>query len=214
MSPLIRVTIWAALGLLLAACDLNRVTTVVRVELESPTPAEAAQAAVVLQNRLAELLSRFSKVTATASGSGSGSGVDVVFTGEAPPDELIRSLVSQQGAMRMFLMDSPINVVVTDRDVEQAAASMGDSGPVINLRLTHAAGERMLAFTRRSIGKVMVTSWDRKQETRAVISGVFGQYLQTTGLDVQTVKLWVLLLGHGRLPVTVRSVEIRHPTAP
>jgi len=168
MSPLIRVTIWAALGLLLAACDLNRVTTVVRVELESPTPAEAAQAAVVLQNRLAELLSRFSKVTATASGSGSG--VDVVFTGEAPPDELIRSLVS--------------------------------------------AGERMLAFTRRSIGKVMVTSWDRKQETRAVISGVFGQYLQTTGLDVQTVKLWVLLLGHGRLPVTVRSVEIRHPTAP
>ena len=172
MSPLIRVTIWAALGLLLAPCDLNRVTTVVRVELESPTPAEAAQAAVVLQNRLAELLSRFSKVTATASGSGSGSGsgVDVVFTGEAPPDELIRSLVS--------------------------------------------AGERMLAFTRRSIGKVMVTSWDRKQETRAVISGVFGQYFQTTGLDVQTVKLWVLLLGHGRLPVTVRSVEIRHPTAP
>jgi len=74
--------------------------------------------------------------------------------------------------------------------------------------------ERMLAFTRRSIGKVMVTSWDRKQETRAVISGVFGQYFQTTGLDVQTVKLWVLLLGHGRLPVTVRSVEIRHPTAP
>lgn len=207
MSPLIRVAAWAAMSLLLAACNRNPVAAVVRVELESPTPEQTVASAVVLQNRLSELVSSFSKVTATPTGTG----VDVVFSGEAPPDELIRSHASMQGVMRMYLEESPINVVITDRDVEQAAASAGETGAVMNLKLSQSAGDRMLAFTRRNVGKVMVASWDRKIETRATIRGVFGERFQTTGLDVETTKLWVAILRHGRLPVAVRSVEIRHP---
>jgi preprotein translocase subunit SecD len=203
----IRLACWVTATLLLAACDMNKVAATVRVELESPTPEQTAAAAVVLQNRLSELVSSFSKVTATPSGTG----VDVVFAGEAPPDELIRSYASMQGVMRMFLADSPINVVVTDRDVEQATASRGPAGPVMNLMLRQPAGERMLAFTRRNVGKVMVTSWDRKTESRATIRGVFGAQFQTTGLDFDAQKLWVVMLRHGRLPVAVRSVEIRNP---
>jgi len=207
MIPKIRLACWVTATVFLAACDMNKVAATVRVELESPTPEQTAAAAVILQNRLSELVSNFSRVTATPAGTS----VDVVITGNAPPDELIRGYASIQGVMRMFLAESPVNVVITDRDVEQAAASEGDSGPLINLLLSQPAGDRMQDFTRRNVGKVMVTSWDRKTETRAVISGVFGGRFQTSGVDLDTAKLWVVMLRHGRLPVAVRSVEIRHP---
>jgi hypothetical protein len=65
MIPKIRLACWVTATVFLAACDMNKVAATVRVELESPTPEQTAAAAVILQNRLSELVSSFSRVTAT-----------------------------------------------------------------------------------------------------------------------------------------------------
>jgi len=193
---------------MLAGCGANEVTATVRVELESPTPEDTATSAAVLQRRFTDLLPGFfSKVTATASGTG----VDLVFTGEAPADEQIRTYASTQGIFRMYPVDQPNLLLVTDLDVEQVSASQGPNGPAIDLTLNERAGARLEAFTRQNLGKQLATSWDRKEEMRATISGVFGRRFQTTGVDADTARLRQIMLGSGRLPVSVRSVDIRHP---
>jgi len=203
------VAAFAAATVLLAACDVNKVTAMVRVELESPTPEEAATCAAVLQRRFADLLpGYFSKVTATPAGEG----VNLVFTGQPPADEQIRTYASTQGIFRMYPVDQPNYLLVTDLDVEQVSTSMGQGGPAIDLVLNERAGNRLETYTRQNVGKLLATSWDRKEEMRASIQGVFGRRFQTTGVDADTARLRQIMLSSGRLPIAVRRVDIRHPT--
>jgi len=207
MNPLTRHTAGLVLLAILAGCDTSKVVATARVELDAPTADQAAQTAVVLQKRFSELASGFSKVSATASGSG----VDLVFTGDAPADDVIRRYASTQGIFRMFAPDMPNMILVSDQDVEAVGATQGSNGPAIDIKLSDRAGERLLRHTSRNVGRLLVTSWDGKEEFRATIHDAFGERFQTTGVDAETALLRVVMLRHGRLPVRVASVEIRHP---
>jgi preprotein translocase subunit SecD len=192
----------------LSGCDRSTVTAKANINLEQATDAERDQAAMVLRARFEAIApSMFSSVDVKRSGAD----IVLVFRGEPPSDEEIRSYAASRGVMRMAPQDSPHNWLVTDRDVESVSVSGSSQGPVLDLRVSERAGQRLLQYTSRNQGKVLVTTWDEDAPFHASIQGIFSRQFQTTGFDAETAMRRRIILESGRLPVAVRNVEISHP---
>jgi preprotein translocase subunit SecD len=191
-----------------SGCDRSIVTAMAKIELEQASEAERDQSAAILRARFEAIgPSMFSSVEVIRSGED----IMLVFRGEPPGDEEIRSYAGSRGVMRMAPQDSPHNWLVTDRDVESVSVSHSDQGPVLDLRVSERAGQRLLEYTARNQGKVLVTTWDRDEPFRASIQGIFSRQFQTTGFDAETAMRRRIMLESGRLPVAVRNVQISHP---
>jgi preprotein translocase subunit SecD len=205
----IKAGVWTVLISLcvLSGCGPRAISTTARVHFEAASEAEMMQAAQILQARFNELRpSYFSTVTTTVVAQD----VALEFRGEAPADETIGSYAASQGIFRLYPLDAQNNLLVTDLDIEQVSATQGSTGPMLDLRVSESAGKRLLAYTSRNLGRVLITSWDRKEQSRAVVGGVFARQFQTTGMDRDTAMRLTIILRSGRLPVAVRSVDIAH----
>jgi preprotein translocase subunit SecD len=200
----------AALALLplLVACSPPPVSMTATVVLNDASPAQVAEAAQILQARFSELRPAMNSRVEAQPGPSS---VMLSFRGEAPTEETVRSYAGTQGIYRMYPMDSRANLLLTDRDIESVSVTSGDSGPVLNLQVHEPGAQRLLAFTSKGSGKVLVTTWDRDVLNRATVQGAFSSRFQTTGMDRDTAMRVMICLRHGRLPVRVRDIEIRRP---
>ena len=84
---------------------------------------------------------------------------------------------------------------------------------MLDLAVNERAGERLHNYTSRSVGRLLVTTWNGKEHSRARVGGVFSRQFQTTGMDRETAVMMMIMLKSGRLPVAVREVQIVHPGA-
>jgi hypothetical protein len=208
MNDWIRTAVVACALLGTAGCAPPSVTAIVLVELEDATDAERQASAPILEARCrAYLGSYFSEVSARPVRDG----VRIEFRGAAPPERVIQKIASTQGVMRISSQRSPHITIVSDRDVVAATPVKGEDSYQLELVLSGPAGQRMLEYTRRHQGELLVTTWDGGEPTSARIAGVFGPRFQTTGLDRETTLLRAVLLRGGRLPKPVKSVVIDHP---
>ncbi len=200
----------AALALLplLGACSPPPISMTATVALDEASPDQAAAAAQILQARFNELRPAMNSRVEAQPGPSS---VTLRFRGEAPTEEAIRSYAGTQGIYRMYPMDSRANLLLTDRDIESVSVTAGDTGPVLNLQVREPGAQRLLAFTSKNSGKVLVTTWDRDVLNRATVQGAFSSRFQTTGMDRDTATRVMICLRHGRMPVRVRDIEIRRP---
>jgi len=135
--------------------------------------------------------------------------VVVEFRGNAPADAELRSIGGVQGIFRVAPVDARNVLLFSDLDVEDASSFATDAGGAISIKLTERAGAKMAEFTKRNIGRLLITTLDRKEISRAQISGEFARMFQTTGLDQNLARNMAVILRHGRLPVAVTKVDIR-----
>lgn len=182
-------------------------STVATIRFAAATSADMAQAAIVLQTRFRELNPSHSSSFTVIVGE-----QDIVleFRGEAPPDQTIRDY-STQGVLRIYPADATRNWLVTDRDIEEVSARQGDAGAMLDIKVRDSAAQRLQSYTSRNVGRVLVTNWDGKEQSRATVRGVFSRQFQTTGLDRATALRMRIMLESGRLPVAVREIGIVHP---
>jgi hypothetical protein len=203
-------TFLAVLGLatfcLLAGCGPRAISTTATIRLESSTSAEMAEAGRILKARFDEIPPSYSSSVTVIVGP---LAVLLQFRGEAPSDQTIRDYASQ-GIFRIYPLDSPLNWLVTDRDVDLASARQGENGAVLDMVVSEKAGQRLFNYTSRNVGRLLVTSWNGKEQSRATVSGVFSRRFQTTGMDRDTALRMMTILKFGRLPKPVREIEIEH----
>jgi preprotein translocase subunit SecD len=198
-----------ACACILAGCGPQPISTTATIHFETSTGEEMAQAANILRARFDTLMPSHSSSFTTIVRD-----QDIVleFRGEAPPDQTIRDYASQ-GVLRIYAAESPLNWLVTDRDIESVHARQGDDGPVLDLAVNERAGERLHNYTSRSVGRLLVTSWNGKEQSRARVGGVFSRRFQTTVKDRDTALRMKAMLESGRLPVASREIEIAHPSS-
>ena len=194
--------------LTLAGCGPRPVSTIATVHFESATTAEMTEAAKVLLARFSEMSPSRSSTCTAALGERR---IVLEFRGESPADEIIRDYASSQGIFHIYPADARRNWLVSDRDVQGVNARAGETGAVFDLSVDEDAAQRLLQYTSSNLGKVLVTSWDGKEQTRATVQGVFSKRFQTTGIDRDAALRMMTILRSGRLPVAVREVEIAHP---
>ncbi len=194
--------------LTLVGCGPRPVSTIATVHFETATTAELTEAANVLLARFREMSpSRSSSCTAVVGDRR----IVLEFRGEPPADEIIRGYASSQGIFHIYPADARRNWLVSDRDVQIVNARASENGEVLDLSVDEDAAQRLLQYTSRNLGAVLVTSWDGKEQTRATVRGVFSKRFQTTGMDRDAALRMMITLRSGRLPVAVREVEITHP---
>ena len=199
---------FAMLGLL-SGCGPKPVSTSATIHFETSTPEEMALAGSILKARFDELTpTYFSSFTVVVHEK------DIVleFRGVAPADEVIREYASQ-GIFRIYAADSRLIWLVTDRDVQRVNALASENGFVLDMSVNESAGQRLQTYTSRNVGRVLVTSWNGKEQSRATVQGVFSRQFQTTGLDRETALRMRIMLESGRLPMAVREIDLVHPAS-
>jgi preprotein translocase subunit SecD len=197
----------AAMAMLLGACGPAPVTKVVTFRLETSTSEQRAAAARVLAARYDGYRPSSSTPLETRVLEDS---VVIEFRGEAPDDADLQSFGATQGVLRVSPADAKHILLFSDLDVEEATTMETVGGMALSIRLTERAGARMADFTKRNLGRLLVTTLDRKEVSRARINGTFGRDFQTTGLGLKEARDLGILLRHGRLPVAVTKVDIQH----
>ena len=198
----------------LTACGPRPVSTIATIHFENATPEQMTQAANILKERFSRLEYSFgSTITATVQDQR----VVLEFRGAAPTDDMIREHATQ-GVFRISPVDTPLLFLVTDLDIENVNAREDPSaqddanGFVLDLQVSERAGQRLLNHTSRNLGRVLITSWNGKEQSRAVISGVFSTRFQTSGLDRNTAGRMMVMLKSGRLPIAPEKIEIVRPS--
>lgn len=198
-----------ALALSVSACGPLPVTKVVTIGLEPSTVEQRTAAASILAARFdgyrASRTSSF--VTKVLEKS-----VVIEFRGDAPEDVVLQSTCAVQGIFRVSPADAKHRLLMSDLDIENATVFKLDDGGSLEIQLTERAGAKMEEFTRRNVGRVLITTLDRKEISRTTVSGVFGRRFQTSGLDLELARELALILRHGRLPVAVTNVDIKNST--
>ena len=136
-----------------------------------------------------------------------GNRIDFEFRGTSPAQKDLEYLANTQGVLRVVARDSPHIIWYSDRDIVSAECSRSSDNDYLNIRLTSAAGEKMLELTRRNVGKVLITTWDGQPLIDSTVQGVIGGSFQSSiPRDDQTAGFCVVI-KHGRLPVPVEKSE-------
>ncbi|MDE2149248.1 MAG: protein translocase subunit SecD [Gammaproteobacteria bacterium] len=147
-------------------------------------------------------------------------------TGDVPPDDEL--FYTRQGHQPVLLKREAI---AAGSEIVNVAPGFDQNGqPSVNVRLDAAAGQRMLHFTERNVGKPMavlyketqvVTNYNARGEpirerkkiedviNVATIQGVFGSQFQTTGVTNKEAHDLALLLKSGALAAPIDIVEER-----
>jgi hypothetical protein len=126
------------------------------------------------------------------------------FKGGAPASSIVTYLYKTPGRLRTTLVGNP-GVLFTDQDIEQAALAYENERHVVRLRLTPAAGNRVLALTTRNVGNTARLTLDGRLLLEAVITGALRDSFQITSPEQDTEKAMalVVVLQSGALPAVV-----------
>ena len=195
-----RVAIGLVLAVLVMGCTRQpEVSLNLRVSTADP---------VILQEVRRILLFRFSKFRpsflASIESTIDGSILSFRFKGGAPAQPIVTYLYQTPGRVWTTLVESSA-VLFTDQDIEQAALAYENKSHVVRLRLTPAAGNRVLALTTRNVGKTARLTLDGRVLLEAVITGVLRDSFQITSPEQDTEKAMALVavLQSGALPADV-----------
>lgn len=173
------------------------------------------QDSAVLEEVRRILLFRFGEFPASFFSSiettSDGSVISFRFKGGAPEDSILTYLYETRGKVRASLAESSA-ILFTDRDIEQAALAYENDTTVMRLRLTQAAGARVLALTTRSIGKTARVTLDGRPLIEATITGAFSDSFQVNlpDQDIEKGPALVAVLRSGALPAPVSLVKREH----
>jgi preprotein translocase subunit SecD len=142
----------------------------------------------------------FSSVESTIDGST----LSFRFKRGAPAQSTVTYLYQTPGRVRATLVEG-FGILFTDKDIEQAHLAFENERHVIRLRLTPAAGNRVLALTTRNVGKTARLTLDGRVLLEAVITGVLRDTFQVTSPeeDTEKAKALVVVLQSGALPAVV-----------
>jgi preprotein translocase subunit SecD len=80
-----------------------------------------------------------------------------------------------------------------------------DSQPVLRLRLTAEAGERLARLTSRNVGRVMTVTLDGETLFEATVQSALATSLEITGVEVDELRALSVVLRAGALPEGVAT---------
>jgi preprotein translocase subunit SecD len=197
-----RVAILALIGAL-QACSLEP-DFELTLEVDSSDPAVVEQTEGVLAARFDEfrptLISRRSSIV-------EGSTIRFTFKNGAPEPKILEYLYATPGHLRAALVTDRFGAWFTDQDVTDARVVYRDSIYALQVRLTPAAGERVLRLTTENQGQVVAMTLDGDALMEARINGAFGDRFEIANqaLDAERALVLTVILRTGALPADVRA---------
>jgi hypothetical protein len=198
------VAIVLVIAALVAGCARPPDVTL-NLRVDTTDPVVVAEVRRILLFRFGEFRSSF---FSSIESKVDGSRLSFLFKGGAPAQSILPYLYKTSGRVRATLVESPA-VLFTHQDIEQAALAYENESHVVRLRLTPAAGDRVLALTTRNVGKTARLTLDGRLLLEATITGVLRDSFQITSPEQETEKAMALavVLRSGALPAVVSSVD-------
>lgn len=200
-----RAAIILVLVFLVASCQRPPDVTL-NLRVDTADPAVVEEARRILLFRFGEFRpSFFSSIESKVDGAK----LSFRFKGGAPAQSVLAYLYGTSGRVRATLVQSPATLF-TDQDIEQVDLAYENESHVILVRLTPAAGERVLALTTRNVGKTARFTLDGRLLLEATIAAVLRDSFQITSPEQETEKAMALavVLRSGALPAVVSSIDV------
>jgi preprotein translocase subunit SecD len=190
----------------LAGCAPSKVTATLVLQMEEAAPEKVARAAQVLTERFKEVTpGSFAEVTPTISGHT----ISFAFRGGAPTETSLRALSTERAEFGIFSAENASDVWITDEDVVEARLSTKAGGEFVSVHLKSEAGKRLADKTAANVGKTLITTWNGNEVMSSKIQGPFGENFEFTAPSEQLGRVMQVTLGHGRLPISMRSFDFR-----
>ena len=190
----------------LAGCAPSKVAATLVLQMEEATPEKIASAAQVLTERFKEVTpGSFASVTPTISGHT----LSFAFRGGAPTEISVRALSTERAEFGIFSAENASDVWITDEDVVEARLSTKAGGEFVSVHLKPEAGKRLADKTAANVGKRLITTWDGNEVMSSQIQAPFGEDFEFTAPSEQVGRVMQVTLGHGRLPIAIRSFDYR-----
>lgn len=203
---LFRASTIVALCLVLAACAASQDesgTLSVRAS-GNPSTADMERAQEIITLRLKEFVI---EPAASFKSRIVDNTIRFTFYGFPPTEATVTQLASTPGKFTLALTNMASDVWVSDADVEEAQIFETDKGATMRVRLSDAAGKRLLEKTSSHIGRQVRASWDGKTLVVATIQSPFGPGLQFDAPAPPEGMFIRVMLQYGRLPITVDTAE-------